>query len=155
MFAIIQKRTRVARIGAVGYPYLRRAVEKRGATQDTAPLRKKNAKENSKNAGRRPAVQRQRREGRPRLMGHFVHVARAGAACRAPTEEKCKKRERESAGARALAIVLRRYVGTGPSVLRVNRIACATERQLRRPRAVIVQAPAVPKEREDGYAKHL
>ena len=87
-------------------------------------------------------------------MGHFVHVARVGTECRAPTEEMANEKRTRARGNRALAIVLRSYVGTGPSVLRVNRIACATERQRRRPRAVIVKAPAVRKEREDGYAKH-
>jgi hypothetical protein len=100
-------------------------------------LRKKNAKAKFKNAGRMPALRKRTawREARARLMGHFVHVARSGTACRAPTEEMANEKRTRARGNRALAIVLWRYVGTGPSFLRVNRIACATERQRREARA--------------------
>jgi len=70
-------------------------------------------------------------------MGDFVHVARAGTACRAPTEEKCKKRERESAGVRALAIVR------------------AAALRWYRPFGSQGKGTRGTKEREDGYAKHL
>ena len=65
--------------------------------------------------------------GEGEIDGHFVHVARAGTECRAPTEEMANEKRTRARGNRALAMVLRRYVGTG-------RIACATERHLREAR---------------------
>jgi hypothetical protein len=60
--------------------------------------------------------------------GARLLVARSGTACRAPTGKmrKCDK-ERCREVLQAIAIQLRCCVGTGPSVLRVNRNACATE----------------------------